>query len=120
MDISVTKEYWKGITVLRADEGAWLTNGETYTDSVYLGKDAGESAWRDATAEEYTAWLAAQESAGETPVEEEPTPAWDITQGEYISEGFLLTRDGVEYECITGHYAAWNKQPPNEEYWRQV
>jgi hypothetical protein len=49
-----------------------------------------------------------------------PTPAWDISQGEYIPEGFLLTRDGVTYECLVGHYAAWNKQPPNDEYWRTI
>lgn len=48
------------------------------------------------------------------------TPAWDISQGEYIPEGFLLTRDGITYECIVGHYAAWNKQPPNEDYWKEV
>lgn len=51
---------------------------------------------------------------------EEPTPAWDISQGEYIPEGFLLNRDGVTYECIREHYAAWNKQPPDDEYWMEV
>ena len=48
------------------------------------------------------------------------TPAWDISQGEYIPAGFLLNRDGVTYECIAGHYAAWNKQPPNETYWKEA
>lgn len=48
------------------------------------------------------------------------SPAWDISQGEYIPAGFLLNRDGVMYECIKDHYASWSKQPPNEEYWRAL
>ena len=65
-------------------------------------------------------WELVQLPESEEPTEEESTPAWDISQGEYIPEGFLLTRDGVTYECIVGHYAAWNKQPPNAEYWKEV
>lgn len=56
----------------------------------------------------------------ELPPEEPEAPVWDISQGEYIPEGFLLTRDGVTYECIVGHYAAWSKQPPHAEYWKEV
>ena len=54
------------------------------------------------------------------PIADNNTPAWDISQGEYIPVGFLLNRDGVTYECIAGHYAAWNKQPPNETYWKEA
>ena len=119
----MTRTVTGNITLLRPDDGKWLTNGAVFTDSVYLGKNADESEWRDATAEEYEAHLEAQEAEAEeaeSEQPEEPTPAWDISQGEYIPEGFLLTRDGVEYACIQGHYAAWSKQPPNEIYWRQV
>lgn len=58
-------------------------------------------------------------------LEEMPEPdsaprAWDIRQGEYINEGERVSSDGVVYECISPHYAAWNKQPPNNEYWKEV
>lgn len=56
------KESIKGITVLYADDGAYLTNGEVFTDSVYLGINAAESDWRDATAEEKETWEQEQES----------------------------------------------------------
>lgn len=46
-----------GIRIIEADEGAFVTNGETYSDKVFLGKNADPSAWRDATAEEYEEWL---------------------------------------------------------------
>ncbi len=59
-------------------------------------------------------------SEDEPSAEDPTTPAWDISQSEYIPEGFLLTRDGVVYKCLVGHYAAWNKQPPNDEYWRAI
>ena len=59
----MTKEIWKGITVLRADDDAYITNGETYTTSAYLGTRDSETNWRDATAEEYAAWRAEQERA---------------------------------------------------------
>ena len=52
---------------------------------------------------------------------EEPTPdAWDVEQGEYIPAGRIITVHGVMYECIKNHYAAWSKQPPNDEYWRTI
>ena len=53
------------------------------------------------------------------PPEAEPTRAWDITQGEYIGVGDLVSHGGVIYRCISGHYAAWSKQPPNEDYWEE-
>ena len=49
-----------GIRIIEADSGAYVTNGETYSEKVYLGKNASESAWRDATAEEKAAWDARQ------------------------------------------------------------
>ena len=55
------------------------------------------------------------------PKEDEPDhiPAWDVTQAEYIHESDRVSRGGVTYRCISGHYAAWSKQPPNEEYWEE-
>lgn len=35
----------KGMTVLTPSEGKYLTNGETYSTKVYLGKNASESDW---------------------------------------------------------------------------
>lgn len=67
------REIWHGIIVLTADDGAHITNGETYTDKVYLGKNADESKWRDATAEEYEEWQRQQE-------EPEPTAEEALTR----------------------------------------
>lgn len=69
----MTREIWHGIIVFIADEGAYITNGVTYTDKVYLGKDADESVWRDATAEEYEEWQRQQN-------EPEPTPEEALTR----------------------------------------
>lgn len=41
----MTKSEFKGITVLEPSEGKYLTNGETYSTKVYLGKNASESDW---------------------------------------------------------------------------
>lgn len=60
-----------GITVIYPS-GNWLTNGDTFSDKVYLGKDADASLWRDATDEEYEAYQLA---------DEEPTDS--ITLDEY-------------------------------------
>lgn len=35
----------KGIRILIPAEGKYLTNGETYSTKVYLGKNASESDW---------------------------------------------------------------------------
>ena len=35
----------KGIRILIPVEGKYLTNGETYSTKVYLGKNASESDW---------------------------------------------------------------------------
>ena len=37
----------KGIRVLTPDEGKYLTNGETYSTKVYLGKNASPDEWRE-------------------------------------------------------------------------
>ena len=50
------KETISGITVLFAEDGAYITNGDTFTNSAYLGKNANELEWRDATVEEYEEW----------------------------------------------------------------
>lgn len=68
MDSSMRIYTENGIRIIEADSGAFITNGETYSEKVYLGKNASESAWRDATAEEKVAWEARQE---EPPVDEQ-------------------------------------------------
>lgn len=72
-----------GITVLYPS-GNWLTNGDTFSDKVYLGKDADASFWRDATDEEYEAYQLA---------EEEPTE--EATEADYLE---ALERLGVTDE----------------------
>lgn len=116
----MTREMIGKTAVLRADDGAYITNENVYSQTVYLGKNADEAVWRDATVEEYEKWQREHENSEPELTAEETTPAWDISQGEYIPVGFLLNRDGVTYECIAGHYAAWNKQPPNETYWKEA
>lgn len=73
----MTREIWHGVIVFTADEGAFITNEETYTDKAYLGKDADESAWRDATAEEYEEWQRQ---------EEEPEPTEEEALTRYANE----------------------------------
>ena len=34
-------------------EGNWLTNGETFSQMIYLGVDANSEDWREITPEEY-------------------------------------------------------------------
>lgn len=46
--------------VLVAEVGAWLTDGNTFSQKVYLGKDANASDWHDASTEEYEAWKSTQ------------------------------------------------------------
>ena len=62
----MTKEIVSGIVVLNADDGAYITNGDAYSTKVYLGKNARESDWRDATAEEYEEWKKRQEEPDPT------------------------------------------------------
>ena len=51
-------------TVLKADDGKVLTNGNTYGKVVYLGKDDSAENWREITDEEYTQ-LTADAEGGE-------------------------------------------------------
>ena len=39
--------------ILKADEGHYLTNGETYAETVVLPESADQSIWHEITAEEY-------------------------------------------------------------------
>ena len=42
------KEYTEnGIRVLEPDEGVFLTDGQTYSEKVYLGKNADPAAWTE-------------------------------------------------------------------------
>ena len=68
-----------GIRIIEADNGAYVTNGETYSEKVYLGKNASESAWRDATVEEKTEWDSEQETI--MPTTEDKAEAYDILMG---------------------------------------
>lgn len=43
----MTREIVDGIVVLSADEDKWLTNGETNSKRVYVGKNCSESEWRE-------------------------------------------------------------------------
>lgn len=70
-----------GICVIEADSGAYVTNGETYSEKVYLGKKASELAWRDATAQEKAEWEARQEEPELIPTVEDKAEAYDILIG---------------------------------------
>lgn len=48
--------------VLTADEGMYLTNGETYGKTVVLPADADHSVWHEITDAQYAEILAEQES----------------------------------------------------------
>lgn len=50
-------------TVLYAEEGYVLTDGEHYGRVIHLAEGADASAYREITAEEYDAILAAEEEA---------------------------------------------------------
>lgn len=42
-------------TILKADEGMYLTNGETYGKTVIIPESANENDWHEITEEEYQA-----------------------------------------------------------------
>ena len=48
-------------TILKADEGMYLTNGETYGKTVILPESANQGDWYEITEEEYNEILAEQE-----------------------------------------------------------
>ena len=47
MDTGMRKYTENGITILEPAEGLWLTNGETYSEKVYLGRNANENDWSE-------------------------------------------------------------------------
>lgn len=48
--------------ILTADEGKYLTNGETYGKTVVLPESADQSVWYEITEAEYEKFLKEQES----------------------------------------------------------
>lgn len=60
-----------GIRIIEADSGAFVTDGSAFSEKVYLGRNASESAWRDATAEEKAEWDARQEEPRDEQAEAE-------------------------------------------------
>lgn len=48
--------------ILKADEGMYLTNGETYGKTVILPETANQSDWYEITEEEYTRATAKERS----------------------------------------------------------
>ena len=49
------------INKITADEGMWLTNGETYSKEVYLGKYDKVENWHEITEEEYRSIMEQEE-----------------------------------------------------------
>ena len=49
-------------TILKADEGKFLTNGDTYAKVVYIGKNDSSLNWHEITEEEYNQILQEQEN----------------------------------------------------------
>lgn len=45
----------------KADDGKWLTDGETYAKVVYLAVNADESVWKEITQEQYESELSAKQ-----------------------------------------------------------
>lgn len=66
-----------GNTRVIEPDGNWLTDEDTFTTKVYLGKGADPSVWRDATDEEYAEWKRQQE---------EPAPTDDEALTRYSNE----------------------------------
>lgn len=53
------------INKITADEGKVLTNGETYSKEVYLGKNDCSENWHEITEEEYENLIAEADSISE-------------------------------------------------------
>ena len=47
MDGSMKEYTENGIRILEPENGLWLTDGETYSQKVYLGRNADASAWTE-------------------------------------------------------------------------
>lgn len=52
----------KGIRILTPAEGKYLTNGETYSQKVYLGKNGSPSDWREVNSPDEDPDLTAEEA----------------------------------------------------------
>lgn len=66
----MTKNIENGIRVLTPSEGYYLTDGNTYSKRVYLGKNASEADWEEITEAEAEQRMAEAEEADEIPAEE--------------------------------------------------
>ena len=53
------------INKITADDGMWLTNGETFSKEVYLGRDSSAENWHEITEEEYQAIIAEENTISE-------------------------------------------------------
>lgn len=51
------------LTKIEADEGMYLTNGETYGKTIYLGKNDSAENWTEITEAEYEQLMAEKEEA---------------------------------------------------------
>lgn len=51
--------------ILTANEGMWLTNGQTFSKKVFIGRTGNADDWREITEEEKTAIEAEQDAAKE-------------------------------------------------------
>ena len=99
MKIETTDKY----KVITPSEGLWLTNGETFSDCVYMPLSADENAWTEVTeAEKEEAEKKAEEEAEkemepDEPVEPEPEPE-DTTKDGTLVEDEVSIVDGESTE----------------------
>lgn len=56
----IKNEY--GLTILESENGKWLTNGETYSQRVFLGKNGSPADWRDVDSPNEDPELTAEEA----------------------------------------------------------
>ena len=61
-------------------------------------------------------------SETDIPITTEPldVPVWDVHSAQRFEVGDRVMVDGIIYECIVAHTAAWSRQPPNDTYWKEV
>lgn len=58
----MTTKHESGMTILEAENGKYLTNGETYTTRVFLGKNADPGDWHEVDSIEDDPELTAEEA----------------------------------------------------------